>query len=71
MTDQISPAPASGPLPMGRVNWTGLKTLYLREVRRFIKVYTQTLVAPLQLMGTLTALIPKGGEEDGERPTSR
>lgn len=47
MTDQISPAPASGPLPMGRVNWTGLKTLYLREVRRFIKVYTQTLVAPL------------------------
>ncbi|PIW26700.1 MAG: multidrug ABC transporter permease [Rhodospirillales bacterium CG15_BIG_FIL_POST_REV_8_21_14_020_66_15] len=32
---------------MGAVNWIGLKTLYLREVRRFIKVYTQTLVAPL------------------------
>jgi len=31
---------------MGRVNWIGLATLYLREVRRFIKVYTQTLVAP-------------------------
>ena len=38
----------SGDLPaMGAVNWIGLKTLYLREVRRFIKVYTQTLVAPL------------------------
>ena len=32
---------------MGRVNWIGLWTLYLREVRRFIKVYTQTLVAPV------------------------
>jgi ABC-2 type transport system permease protein len=31
---------------MGRVNWIGLRTLYLREVRRFIKVYTQTLAAP-------------------------
>lgn len=39
---------APGDLPtMGAVNWIGLKTLYLREVRRFIKVYTQTLVAPL------------------------
>ena len=38
----------SGDLPaMGAVNWIGLKTLYMREVRRFIKVYTQTLVAPL------------------------
>ncbi len=32
---------------MGAVNWIGLWTLYLREVRRFIKVYTQTLVAPV------------------------
>jgi ABC-2 type transport system permease protein len=28
------------------VNWIGLWTLYLREVRRFIKVFTQTLLAP-------------------------
>jgi len=28
-------------------NWTGLWTLYLREVRRFMKVYTQTLMAPV------------------------
>jgi ABC-2 type transport system permease protein len=28
-------------------NWEGLKTLYLREVRRFWKVGTQTLAAPV------------------------
>lgn len=28
-------------------NWLGLWTLYSREVRRFLKVYTQTLIAPL------------------------
>lgn len=27
-------------------NWTGLWTLYTREVRRFTKVFTQTLLAP-------------------------
>ncbi len=32
---------------MGAVNWIGLWTLYLREVRRFMKVYTQTLMAPV------------------------
>ena len=28
-------------------NWIGLWTLYLREVRRFVKVYTQTLIGPI------------------------
>ena len=28
-------------------NWIGLWTLYKREVRRFFKVYTQTLLAPM------------------------
>ncbi|MDX9862652.1 MAG: ABC transporter permease [Rhodospirillales bacterium] len=28
-------------------NWIGLWTLYAREVRRFTKVYTQTVVAPV------------------------
>lgn len=28
-------------------NWLGVWTLYVREVRRFVKVYTQTLIAPL------------------------
>ena len=35
------------PPTMGAVNWIGLWTLYLREVRRFIKVFTQTLMAPV------------------------
>jgi ABC-2 type transport system permease protein len=29
------------------MNWRGLWTLYLREVRRFVKVSTQTILAPL------------------------
>lgn len=28
-------------------NWIGLWSLYVREVRRFMKVYTQTLLAPM------------------------
>ncbi len=28
-------------------NWLGLYTLYMREVRRFLKVYTQTIIGPL------------------------
>ncbi len=44
---EMPTVPGGVAAPMGAVNWIGLKTLYLREVRRFIKVYTQTLVAPL------------------------
>ncbi len=31
---------------IGAVNWLGLWTLYVKEVRRFIKVWTQTVAAP-------------------------
>jgi ABC-2 type transport system permease protein len=31
----------------GPVNWVGLRTLYFKEVRRFLKVATQTVLAPL------------------------
>ena len=31
----------------GRVNWLGLWTLYKKEVRRFVKVGPQTLLAPM------------------------
>ena len=31
----------------GRVNWLGLQTLAEREIKRFLVVYTQTLVAPM------------------------
>ncbi len=32
---------------IGAVNWLGLWTLYMKEVRRFLNVYTQTLLAPV------------------------
>ena len=37
----------TNPPTMGAINWVGLWTLYQREVRRFLKVYTQTLAAPV------------------------
>ncbi len=40
---QVSPAPRT----FGAVNWLGLWTLYAKEVRRFVKVATQTMLAPL------------------------
>jgi ABC-2 type transport system permease protein len=40
---------ASSPEPrhLGAVNWLGFWTLYAREVRRFLKVSTQTILAPV------------------------
>lgn len=32
---------------IGRVNWIGLGTLVKREVGRFVKVYSQTIIAPV------------------------
>ena len=48
----ISRQPASAVAPpqprvYSGVNWTGVKTLYLKEVRRFWKVGTQTVAAPV------------------------
>lgn len=31
---------------IGPINWIGLRTLYVKEVRRFLKVYSQTILAP-------------------------
>ena len=41
--------PKSPPTPrvLGPVNWLGLWTLYAKEVRRFLNVFTQTLLAPM------------------------
>jgi len=39
----------------GAINWLGLWTLYVKEVRRFMKVVTQTVVAPV--ISTLLFLI--------------
>jgi ABC-2 type transport system permease protein len=38
---------ASLSLPITHVNWLGLWTLYKKEVWRFIKVWNQTLIAPV------------------------
>ena len=35
------------PRRLGAVNWLGLWTLYVKEVRRFGKVATQTIIAPV------------------------
>jgi len=32
---------------LGLTNWIGLKTLYLKEVQRFLKIFSQTLIAPV------------------------
>ena len=32
---------------LGLPNWIGLKTLYLKEIQRFLKIYSQTLIAPV------------------------
>ena len=42
-----SPAPAPSPRRYGAVNWIGLWTLTARECRRFVKVFTQTVAAPV------------------------
>ncbi len=51
MNDQPSATPswvrrAPGEARLTGVNWGGLKTLYIKEVRRFFKVQTQTVWAP-------------------------
>jgi len=35
------------PRAIGAVNWLGLKTLIGKEAGRFVKVYTQTIIAPV------------------------
>lgn len=53
-------------------NWLGLWTLYSREVRRFLKVYTQTLLAPLVttllFFSVFTLALGRAVEQIGEVP---
>ncbi|SJM46740.1 ABC-type multidrug transport system, permease component [Brevundimonas diminuta 3F5N] len=48
-SDASSPAPRGLPQPRryDGINWVGLRTLYLKEVRRFWKVGAQTVAAPV------------------------
>ncbi len=59
--------PLQGVPTIHRINWIGLKTLYMKEVRRFFKVQTQTIWAPaattlLQLVIFTLALGREGRE---------
>ena len=51
MTDIIpnsrSGASRLGPRTYGQINWIGWRSLYLKEVRRFLNVATQTVAAPV------------------------
>ena len=48
-----APKSAMGVRRFGRVNWEGTRTLALREVRRFMNVWSQTVMAPLINAGLL------------------
>ena len=44
----LSPiSPLSQRLAGGSLNWYGAYTLYMKEVRRFLKVWAQTVIAPM------------------------
>jgi ABC-2 type transport system permease protein len=61
MTQEGAPQPRR----IGAVNWLGLWTLYAREVRRFIKVGMQTVVAPVvtTLLFLAIFLLALGGQQ--------
>ena len=70
-----SPSLSSRPLQvrqLGRVNWRGLWTLYMKEVRRFLNVFTQTLLAPmvttLLFLAIFSLALGGGGREVGGVP---
>ena len=46
-TEDAARAEAFGERRFGRVNWLGLWTLYQKEVRRYLNVATQTVLAPI------------------------
>jgi ABC-2 type transport system permease protein len=47
MDPSFLPDRPPAPRVIGAVNWRGLWTLYVKEVRRFLNVFTQTLLAPM------------------------
>ncbi|WP_375204560.1 ABC transporter permease [Hyphococcus sp.] len=62
----LNPAYAFGTRRFGAVNWLGLWTLYVKEVRRFMKVVFQTVIAPV--ISTLLFLIVFTQAFGGVRP---
>jgi ABC-2 type transport system permease protein len=47
LAPQDASVSAPQPRALGAVNWLGLWTLYKKEVRRFLKVHFQTILAPV------------------------
>lgn len=69
MTDQIKPAhrvtfTEPGVPRIRRVNWSGTRALYIKEVRRFMKVQLQTIWAPsiTTLLYLIIFTVALGGE---------
>ncbi len=70
MAHAASPGfPPQGVALIGQVNWLGLWTLYMKEVRRFMKVQTQTVWAPaattLLFLVIFTVAMANGGGRGG------
>ncbi len=69
MTDQSKmramPEPGTSAIPF--INWLGLRTLYIKEVRRFFKVQLQTIWAPalttLLFLVIFTVALGRGDRE--------
>ncbi|MCJ2189218.1 ABC transporter permease [Novosphingobium beihaiensis] len=59
--------PAKGAPLIHQVNWVGLKTLYMKEVKRFFKVQTQTIWAPaittMLFLVIFSVALGRGGRE--------
>ena len=66
MPTKVSGPAVFGARRFGAVNWLGLWTLYLKEVRRFMKVMFQTVVAPV--ISTLLFLVVFTQAFGGVRP---
>ena len=64
--EQAGPAqPGFGVATISGVNWAGLRTLYIKEVRRFMRVQLQTVWAPgittLLYLIIFTVALARGG----------
>lgn len=65
---------ARKPVQMGLVNWVGVRTLYFKEVQRFMKVPLQTVFAPMMttllFLAIFTLALGASGRFMGDLPYS-
>ncbi len=60
-----SVVPSLRPRPLGSVNWLGLGTLIDKEIERFLKVYIQTLIAPVISTLLFFSVFAFSGRQEG------